>query len=88
MPDQQKEIALVRKKTFVMVIWGLLTLVAGASWFPGLAAAQVSPVPPGLVLPIGTTIRVWESGATDYSTPNSVNLVLAYKGGNFSIDDA
>ena len=88
MPDQQNEIAPVRKKTFVMVIWGLLTLVAGASWFPGLAAAQVSPVPPGLVLPIGTTIRVWESGATDYSTPNSVNLVLAYKGGNFSIDDA
>ncbi|MFI5330146.1 MAG: autotransporter outer membrane beta-barrel domain-containing protein [Desulfobaccales bacterium] len=56
--------------------------------FPVPASAQVSPLPPGLVLPIGTTIRTWESGATDYTTPNSVNLVLAYKGGNFSIDTA
>ena len=88
MVDHKREIASVRKKTLVILIWALLTLVVHAFWFPRLAAAQVSPVPPGLVLPIGTTIRVWESGATDYSTPNSVNLVLAYNGGNFSVDGA
>lgn len=48
------------------------------------AGAQASPVPAGLVLPIGTTIQTWESGATDFSTTNSVNRVLAFKNGYFS----
>ena len=48
------------------------------------APAQVSPVPPGLVLPIGTTIKTWESGATDFSGAGTVNRILAYKNGFFS----
>jgi outer membrane autotransporter protein len=55
---------------------------------PAPVAAQVSPVPPGLVLPIGTYIRTWESGNTDLATPNSVNRILGFKYGNFSIDGA
>ena len=43
---------------------------------------------PGWSCPSGPLIKTWESGATDYTTPNSVNLVLAYKDGNFSIDGA
>jgi outer membrane autotransporter protein len=51
---------------------------------PGPAATQVSPVPPGLVLPPGATIKIWESGATDFSQGGTVNRILAYKNGYFS----
>jgi outer membrane autotransporter protein len=77
---------ILRGKLTVLLLFSLV-LPAFLGWSAPPVAAQ-SAVPPGLVLPIGTTIRVWESGATDYSTPNSVNLVLAYKGGNYSIDGA
>ena len=76
------------QKKIISLVLIYLVGASVAGWFPGPAGAQVSPVPSGLVLPIGTLIRTWESGATDYSTPNSVNLVQAYKGGNFSIDGA
>src|SRR5208337_5400948 len=66
----------------------LIALLTATAFFPGPAVAQVSPVPPGLVLPIGTTIRIWESGATDLTTPNSVNRILGFKYGVFSIDGA
>lgn len=74
------------EKLAVVLFLGLA--VASFAGLTTLPAAAQSAVPSGLVLPIGTMIRTWESGATDYSTPNSVNLVLAYKGGNFSIDGA
>ncbi len=62
----------------------LIALLAATAFFPGPAAAQVSPVPPGLVLPIGTTLKIWESGATDFSEAGTVNTILAYKNGYFS----
>lgn len=69
------------------LLWLSLVLLPYLIWTAPPVWAQ-SAVPPGLVLPIGTTIRVWESGATDFSTANSVNRILAYKNGNFSIDGA
>jgi outer membrane autotransporter protein len=45
------------------------------------APAQVSPVPPGLVLPMGATIKSWESGATNFLDNGTVNRILAYKNG-------
>lgn len=43
-----------------------------------------SAVPPGLVLPIGTTIKTWNSGKTDFSQQGTVNEILAYKNSFFS----
>ena len=43
-------------------------MLAAMAVDPGRAPAQVSPVPPGLVLPIGTPIKTWESGATTFRT--------------------
>jgi outer membrane autotransporter protein len=60
---------------FIIVLQ--LLLMSLSIFVPGPVAAQVSPVPPGLVLPIGNAIRTWESGATDFSTPNSVNRILS-----------
>jgi len=62
----------------------LIALLTATAFFPGPAVAQVSPVPPGLVLPIGTTIKIWESGATDFTQAGTVNRILAYKNGYFS----
>jgi outer membrane autotransporter protein len=66
----------------------LVAILTAQIFCPGPAASQVSPVPPGLVLPIGTLIRTWESGATDLTTPNSVHRILGFKTGNFSINEA
>lgn len=67
-----------RHNLLSVIIIVLLTLLMGLGTFPpGPAAAQVSSVPPGLVLPTGTYTRTWESGATDFSTPNSVNRILS-----------
>ncbi len=62
----------------------LIALLAAPAFFPGPAAGQVSPVPPGLVLPIGATLKIWESGATDFSQAGTVNTILAYKNSYFS----
>jgi outer membrane autotransporter protein len=63
----------------IAVLMVLLLLLGLEAFSPGPAAAQISPVPPGLVLPIGNTIRTWESGATDFSTSNAVNTILNEK---------
>ena len=62
----------------------LAAILITAAAFLNQAGVQASPVPAGLVLPIGTTIQTWESGATDFSTNGSVNRVLAFKNGYFS----
>jgi len=62
----------------------LIALLAAPAFIPGPAAAQVSPVPPGLVLPVGATLKIWESGATDFSQAGTVNRILAYKNSYFS----
>lgn len=72
----------------VIIIVLQLLLITLKAFSPSTVAAQVSPVPPGLVLPIGTTIGIWESGATDLTTPNSVNRILGFKYGIFSTDGA
>ena len=64
----------------------LVAILTAMVFCPGPAATQVSPVPSGLVLPIGTTLKVWESGATDFSEVGSVNRILAYKNRYFSAD--
>lgn len=68
---------IVRSLIVVLLVTGLGGLGIVVDW----AAALVSPVPPGLVLPIGTTIKTWESGATDFSENGTVNRILAYKNG-------
>jgi outer membrane autotransporter protein len=71
-----------RHNLLPVIIIVLFILLMGLGAFPpGPAAAQVSSVPPGLVLPIGTYIRTWESGATDFSTPKAVNTILNQKYG-------
>jgi hypothetical protein len=69
-----------RHNLLSVIIIVLLVLLMGLEVVsPGPAAAQTSPVPPGLVLPIGTYTRTWESGATDFTTPYSVNRILSEK---------
>ena len=63
----------------VIIIVAQLLLLSLPAFSPAPVAAQVSPVPPGLVLPIGTTTRTWESGATDFTTPYGVNTILNEK---------
>jgi outer membrane autotransporter protein len=59
----------------------LLVIIMLAALAVDPARAQVSPVPPGLVLPIGTPVKTWESGATNFLDNGTVNRVLAFKNG-------
>lgn len=70
----------LNKSSQVIAVLAILMLAAIAVG-PGRAQGQVSPVPPGLVLPIGTTIKTWESGAINFLDNGTVNRVLAYKNG-------
>lgn len=66
------------KKSRQLIAVLVIIMLAAIAGGPGRGWGQVSPVPPGLVLPIGTTIRTWESGAANFLENGTVNRVLAY----------
>ena len=72
------------QKKIISLILIYLVGASVAGWFPVPANAQVSPVPSGLVQPIGTLIKTWESGRTDFTQAGTVNDILAYKNSFFS----
>ena len=72
------------QKKIISLVLIYLVGASVAGLIPGPASAQVSPVPAGLVLPIGSIIRTWESGSPDFTQAGTVNEILAYKNGFFS----